>query len=129
VTSIFAFRPRSGERNWRLCANQENQARGGRAGGEGAKLASSRMCWKTARNFTVAGTAIAPATGGIPWKHNDRHTTMNGHALSEEDLSGEDLSDGDLLEGDLSGWHGISSAIPAMDDACAVCSMPFIVAA
>ena len=44
---------------------------------------------------------------------------MNGHALSEEDLSEEDLS----------GWHGISSAIPAMDDACADGSMPFIVAA
>jgi hypothetical protein len=119
VTSIFALRPRSGERNWRLCANQENQARGGRAGGEGAKLASFRMFWKTACNFTIAGTATSPATGGIPWKHNDRHATMNGHALSEEDLSDEDLS----------GWHGISSAIPAMDDACTDCSMPFIVAA
>ena len=49
---------------------------------------------------------------------------MNGHALSDEDLSEEDLS-----EEDLSGWHGISSAIPAMDDACADGSMPFIVAA
>lgn len=68
------------------------------------------------RNLIVAGATIAPATGGMPWKHSDRHTTMNGQALSGEDLSEEDLS----------GWHGISSAIPAIDEACADCSIPFI---
>jgi hypothetical protein len=100
-------------------ANKENQSRGGRAGGEGATLESSWTRSKTVRNLIVTGATIAPATGGIPWKHSDRHTTMNGHALSEDDLSEEDLS----------GWHGISSAIPGMDDTCADCSMPFIVAA
>jgi hypothetical protein len=45
--------------------------------------------------------AIAPATGGMPWTHSDMHTTMNGHALSEDDLAG---------------WQGMSSAIPAIDD-------------
>jgi hypothetical protein len=41
-------------------------------------------------------------------------------------MNGQDLSDEDLSD---AGWHGISSAIPAIDDARADCSMPFIVAA
>src|SRR6266436_4745127 len=102
-----------------LARNKGNQVRGGRAGGEGATLASSWTCWKSVRDLIAAGATIAPATCGIPWKHRDRQTTMNGHALSEEDLSDEDLA----------GWHGISSIIPAVEGACTDCSMPFTVTA
>jgi hypothetical protein len=67
---------------------------------------------------------IAPATGGMPWKHNDRQATMHGQALPEEDVSDEDLS-----KADLAGWQGMPSAIPAIDDACAERCMPVMVAA
>jgi hypothetical protein len=81
-------------------------------GGDCARLASSWTCLKAVRNLIVAGATTAPATGGKPWKHNDRHATMNGQALLEGEL--------------LVGWHGISSAIPAIEDVCADRPIPFI---
>ncbi len=72
---------------------------------------------------------IAPATGGMPWKHNDRQATMHGQALPEEDVPREEVSKEDLSKADLAGWHGMPSAIPAIDDACAERCMPVMVAA
>lgn len=64
----------------------------------------------------MAGTVMVSAIGGMPWKHSDRHTTMNGQIFSGEDLSGEDL-----------GWQGISPSAPAIEDPCvAGCSTAFI---
>ena len=54
---------------------------------------------------------------------------MHGQVLPEEDLFEEDVSEEDLSKVDLAGWHGMSSAIPAIEDAWAVRSMPFMVAA
>lgn len=55
---------------------------------------------------------------------------MHGQVLPEEDLSEEEVSEEDLSAADLAGWHGMSSAIPAIDDvAGAERSMPFMVAA
>jgi hypothetical protein len=112
-----------------LGANKENQARGGRAGGEGTRFASWWKSWNAARDFTTTGTVIAPATGGMPWKHNDRQAAMQGQALPGEDLSGEEVSEEDVLEADLACWHGMSSTAPAAVDAWVVRSMPFMVAA
>jgi len=49
--------------------------------------------------------------------------------LSEEEVSEEEVSEEDLSAADLAGWHGMSSAIPAIDVADAERSMPFMVAA
>jgi hypothetical protein len=52
---------------------------------------------------------------------------MHGQDLPEEEVSEEAGSDEDLSEADLAGWHGMSSAIPAID--VAERSFPFMVAA
>src|SRR5258708_33171225 len=81
VTSIDKLR--SNLRTKRAPARQSgNQARGGRAGGEGVRLASWFACAKTVRSLTMAGTMRVSAIGGMPWKHRERHTTMNGQILS-----------------------------------------------
>ena len=51
---------------------------------------------------------------------------MYGQVLSEGALSGEEVPEEDWSKTDLAGWHGMSSAIPAIGVACAECSTPFI---
>jgi hypothetical protein len=75
----------------------------------------------------MVGATIEPAAGGMPWKHNDRQATMHGQVLPEEEVSEEAGSDEDLSEADLAGWHGMSSAIPAID--VVERSFPFMAAA
>src|SRR5258708_14310497 len=76
VTSIDMLR--SNLRTKRALARQSgNQARGGRAGGEGVRLASSSTCRKTARSLIMAGPPLASALRGVPRKNHDKHTTHN----------------------------------------------------
>jgi hypothetical protein len=77
----------------------------------------------------MVGSMIAAATGGMPWKHNERQAIMQGQAWPEEGWSEEDWPEEDLSKPDLAWWHGMSPVIPAIEDALAVRSMPIVVAA
>lgn len=54
---------------------------------------------------------------------------MHGQVLPEEEVSEEEGPEENLPEAILAGWHGMSSAIPAIDAAGAERSIPFMVAA
>src|SRR5258708_12749267 len=85
VTSIGKLR--SNLRTKRALARQSgNQARGGRAGGEGVRLASWFACAKTVRNLTMAGTMMLSAIGRHPWKKPTAAETQKTQHFSTQDL-------------------------------------------